>query len=1098
MVLLKSLFLYFIKNSGNNMKNRLILLASTFFLLNTLLCFSEARFMKYPDLNGDKIVFTYEGDLWLANAQGGQSVRITSHPGEESSAKFSPDGKWIAFTGDYDGNNNAYLIPASGGKPKRLTWNDGCQVLNWTRDGKNIVFRNARESDYRGITRLWSVSPEGEMPSALPVPKGILCSFSPDGKKMAYNPRGREEYYWKRYKGGQFIELWLYDYETNQYSKLTDYVGKNAYPMWIGEFLYFASDRGENGITNIYKYDFAIKKIEQVTFHKDFDVQMPSTDGKKIIYMNAGYIYILDPKDNSSNKITVDAPNDDWKLADRTINPTDYIHSFNVSNDGKTAVFDARGDVFSASVKDNGEQPKNLTNTNDSRERYSDISPDGKWIAFFSDKTGDYELYIKSTENEKAEWTKLTNGLGRTSYHTVWSPDSKKLLFSTKDFNLYYIDINEKALVLVDTSRQLKNDEFYWEVSDYCWSPDSKWISYSFVQFNRNNQIFLYSLESAKKQAVTSDFYDCMNPSFDVNGDMLYFLSYQDYSVRMDIFEDNHIINHPVQVMAIQLRAGEKPPFVSDDTVSKESKPFRIDLENISSRIFKAPIPSGNYFYLKAGKGRVTYASVDGYEGGEYRGVFTPRAGEKWTLNIFSAKDKKVFSIPDKISDWRISSNGEQVIIKKSSDYYVKKLNDFDSSRGLKDKINLSKMFYTIDVKKEWAQIFNDTWRWYRDFFYDPDFHGKDWKALGDKFKACIPDLRSRQDLNWLMSQMVGELCVSHTYVGGGDFSPQQSVRGQVYTGYLGCDLVPDKSGYYRIEKILGPTEFSQNSRGPLSKQDIKVKDGDLLLAINGFEIKYPENIYKHLQVTPGEKVSITVSSSAGGKGETYEVEPVGSEYGLRYDRWISDNINTIKKNSNDEVGYMHLTAMGDQNTGQFDKYWRAFRYKKGLIIDVRGNGGGWTEYFMIDKLERQMVAYNCVKGMENFRYPGSVTTGKLIVISNEYNGSDGEAFIEHFKARKLGTVIGVPSWGGLVGILNSQTTIDNGNVEQSNNGFYNKEGKWLVENHGADPDIYIDNDPESLMQGRDMQLEKAIETAKEQIKADPFTFPSKPAIPKR
>jgi len=562
----------------------------------------------------------------------------------------------------------------------------------------------------------------------------------------------------------------------------------------------------------------------------------------------------------------------------------------------------------------------------------------------------------------------------------------------------------------------------------------------------------------------------------------------------MDIFEDNHVINHPVQVMACQLRAGEKPPFISDDTTANEKKEFRIDLDGIGNRMFKVPVPSGNYFYLKAGKKKVTYCSVDGYDGGEYRGVFAPRSGEKWEFHLFSPKDKKETVMRDKISNWKLSTNGEYAIIKKSNDYYVKKISDLDSDKPLKDKINLSKMFYTVDVQKEWLQIFNDAWRWYRDFFYDPGFHGHDWKAMGDKFRAMLPDIKSRQDLNWLLSQMVGELCVSHTYIGGGDHSPQTYQPKQVFTGYLGCDFKPDENGFYKITKIYGPTEFSPNVRGPLTKPDIDIKEGDFLTAINGVKVKYPDNIYKHLLVTPGEKVKLTVNSKAfDDGGRTYDVEPTSYEYQLRYERWIADNINKIKNETGGDVGYMHLTAMGDQNVGQFDKYWRAFRYKKGLIIDVRGNGGGWTEYFMIDKLERQMVAYNCVKGMTEFRYPGSVTSGKIVVISNENNGSDGEAFIEHFKASKLGTVVGVPSWGGLVGILNSQSTIDNGNVEQSNNAFYGKEGKWLVENHGADPDIYIENDPVSVMAGKDPQLEKAIEVIQTQIKADPFTFPKKP-----
>jgi len=370
---------------------------------------------------------------------------------------------------------------------------------------------------------------------------------------------------------------------------------------------------------------------------------------------------------------------------------------------------------------------------------------------------------------------------------------------------------------------------------------------------------------------------------------------------------------------------------------------------------------------------------------------------------------------------------------------------------------------------------------------------------MGEKYKALLPHLNSRQDLNWLLQQMVGDLCVSHTYVGGGDMGPGSSVSNPVSTGLLGADLVRHASGFYRFKTIYGPTPYNRNLSSPLARPDIEIKEGDYLIAINGKKIKVPENIHKHLQITSGERVKITVNAEPSSEGaKTYEVEPIRSERSLRYERWIADNIRTVLEKSNGDLGYLHLTAMGAGNIGQFDKYWRAFRYKKGIIIDVRGNRGGWTEYFMIDKLERTMVAFNCLKEMVPFRYPGSVCNGKYVVVTNEANGSDGEAFVEHFKARKLGTVVGVPSWGGLVGIINGQRTIDNGTIHQSNNSFYGREGKWLVENHGADPDIYVENPPASVLAGRDRQLEYAIDLILRQIKEDPYSFPSKPAYPRR
>jgi len=404
-----------------------------------------------------------------------------------------------------------------------------------------------------------------------------------------------------------------------------------------------------------------------------------------------------------------------------------------------------------------------------------------------------------------------------------------------------------------------------------------------------------------------------------------------------------------------------------------------------------------------------------------------------------------------------------------------------------------------VEPREEWAQIFDDAWRWYRDFFYDPAMHGKDWKKIGETYSSYLPQLTSRQDLNWLLLQMVGELCVSHTYISGGDNGPQKQPDNPVYNGYLGAEFQASPEGYYRLKTIFGPTEYARDLKAPLVRPDIVAKEGDYLIAIDGREVRAPRNPYAFLQMIKGQKVSVTINDKPRAAGaRTYVVEPIDSEYNLRYNRWIADNIRRVTEASGGDIGYMHITAMSSDNTAQFDKFWRAFRYKKGLIIDVRGNGGGWTEYFLIDKLERKMTAYDCLRNMVPFQYPPSASNAHLAVLTNEYNGSDGEAFIEHFKARKLGTVIGVPSWGGLVGILNGQTTIDNGTVQQSNNAFYGPGGKWLVENHGADPDILVENDPASAVAGRDKQLEAAIEVLMKKIKEEPFVFPEKPPYPKK
>ncbi|HEX6974779.1 MAG TPA: S41 family peptidase [Vicinamibacterales bacterium] len=1056
---------------------------------------TPGRFMQYPDISGNTIVFSWERDLWSVPATGGVATRLTTHPGTENAPKLSPDGKQIVFQGQYDGGAAIYLMPLSGGTPKRVTFmGTGTQPIGWTPDGRRIVFRSSHENTFRPITKLYTVTPGGSLPEQMPMERGILCSYSPDGTKLVYNRRGNEEYYWKRYKGGQYTDIWLYDFTANSFTALTDYVGKNAYPMWIGNRMYFVSDRAKSGIANLFSYDFASKKVEQVTDFADFDVQMPETDGTSIVFLQAGWIHVFDPATGKARKVSVEMPSDRWETADRTVNPRDYIHAMTVSNDGKTAVFEARGDIYTVAT-DDSRPPKNLTNTPGTRERFPQISPDGKKVAFYSDKSGDYQIYTIDSSGQGA-WEQLTTTLDRYAYHLEWSPDGSKILFGNKDFTLFYLDVASKKLTKIASSNQMKNDEFFWEVSDYSWSPDSKWVAYSFVEFNRNNEVFLYSLEQAKSVAVTDGFYDSLNPTFDGNGEYLYFLSYRDFTARMDIFEDNHVIANPVQVMVLQLKAGQAPPF---DKYAKHAEPgaFRVDVAGIETRVFPLPVKSGNYFFLKAGKGRVTFASTDGFGESEYETIFNPNGEDKWTFNVFDMDAQKLTMSESTVSDWKLSLNREQILTKKGNVYFAGPL-DKVTAKSQGTKLNLDQMAYRVSPVAEWTQIFNDTWRWYRDFFYDANMHGHDWKKMGDKFKAVIPELNNRGDLNWLLSQMVGELSVSHTYVSGGDTAPAQLPANPAFPGLLGADLKVDASGYPRLARILGPTPYNSDLVAPLSRPDVDVKEGDFLISVDGHDLK-GDNPYRYLQVTRGQRVTIAVNSTPSpGGAKTYEIEPLRSETDLRYNRWIADNIAAVQKASNGELGYMHITAMSSDNTGQFDKYWRAFRDRKGIVIDVRGNGGGWTEYFIIDKLERKMTAQNVLRGMVPFRYPGSVTTGPVAVLTNEYNGSDGEAFIEHIKARKLATVIGVPSWGGLVGILNGQTTIDNGTIQQSNNSFYNDKQQWLIENHGGDPDILVENDPASASAGKDAQLEKAIEVLLKQIKEQPFTFPAVPKYPIR
>ena len=1075
----------------------------------------EARFFSYPDVRGDRIVFAWEADLYLTTVEGGTAVRLTHHPGGELAPKFSPDGKWIAYSTFNDGVFDVWTMSAEGGTPTRLTWPPlGGQVVAWTPDSRHVVFRSrwgvppaARDQ------KLYRVSLDAAMPEPLPIDRGQNVSFSADGSKMLYVRKGNEDYYWKRYKGGQYPDIWLADLTAGTFERVTDYVGRNAYPMWVGDTMFFNSDRAPDGITNLWAQDQKTGAVRQVTTHTDFDVTSPSTDGKRIVYVQAGHLHLLDVAGGAPRKVPVRIPSDDWRLQERWINPAEYAQFVDVAGDGKSVVVGVRGDVFHLALADKETLPRNLTATPGVREDTPRLSPDGRQVAYFSDASGEYQLYVRDVATGEA--TQVTADLDRKVYHPRWSPDGKKILFGDKDYSLFVVDLATKKRTKIDESRHLDNDEFTWEVSDYAWSPDSRWVAYSLPRENRNNAIFLYDTLEGRKVQLTDDFYENLNPRFDADGGYLYFLSYRNYQIGMDPFEDNHIVANPARVMVAQLRKGEKPPFVKRPATEtakpeggekpKETKEdparFRVDVEGLTSRVYTLPVDPGNDFHLLAGKGYVAWSTVPLFTEAEYEEIYRPGGETKWTLHVFSMKDQKEVSLEDKIAEAQVSVNGEHLVLRKEKAFYVTELAKAYESKKLGTEVDVSGMTYRVAPREEWRQIFADAWRWYRDFFYDRDMHGRDWKALRARFAPWVEEIRTRQQLNWLLSEMVGDLSVSHTYISGGDMGPVVTPPAPaVSPGLLGADLVADReAGLYRFARIYGPTPYFTEIETPLARPDVEVKEGDYLLAVNGQPVRVPENYFRHLQVGKSDEVSLTVGRSAKDPApRTYRVRLAKSDREARYARWVTDNVDKVLKASNGDVGYMHVTAMGGGGIMQFDKFWRAFRYKKGLVIDVRGNGGGWTEYFMIDKLERQQVAFNVLKGMEPYRYPNPASRAHFVLVSNEDNGSDGEAFVEHFKARRLGTVVGVPSWGGLVGIVNGQRTIDNGRVEQSNNAFYGRAGKWFVENHGADPDVLQDNDPASVMAGRDLQLEKAVEVALRKIKDEPWEFPGVPAYPRR
>jgi len=1073
------------------------------FTLLSLASAEEGRLMRFPDIHKDKIVFVYAGDLWLVPSQGGIARRLTTHEGLELFPKFSPDGEWIAFTGQYDGNTDVYLIPSEGGEPVRLTFYRGFEntserhgfddmVLGWHRDNQKVLFRSWRDSYNGWFQRLFLVDKDGGFPEVLPLPEGGLTSFSPDGDKIAYNRIFRNFRTWKRYKGGLAQDIWIYDLKKNEVEKITDYKGTDTYPMWHQDKIYFGSDRDHT--MNIFSYDLNTKSIKKITNHQEFDVNWPSLGPENIIYENGGFLYVLDLTSENSRKITVQIP-DDMVLARPEIESvSDYITDFTVSPDAKRALMVARGDVFTLPEKKGN--TRNLSNSSSSKEKNAIWSPDGKWIAYISDRTGEEELYIIAQDGKSNEM-QITNDGHVFRFPPVWSPDSKKLLHADNDYKLFYVDIETKKINLIDSS-------LVWRIEEYSWSPDSKWATYIKLADNRMNSVFLYSLEKSRVYRVTEDFTDDREPVFDPEGKYLYFLSKRDFNAAIGRMDFNFTYDEMTRIYVTTLQAETPSPLApeSDEVEIKEEekekkKPeekeekktveIKIDLARIADRVVALPIDPGNYQRLKAAKGKILYLS-------QPTRTLTGKRPKK-TLHFFDMEERKEHELLSEIDDFDLSFGGEKIIYQSGKEYGIIEAKTGKHKVG-DGKLDLSQMEMKVDRKKEWKQIFNEVWRWERDFFYDPNMHGVDWEMMRNRYGELLPYVGHRFDLTYVLGEMIGELCCSHAYVGGGD-KPKVNL---VETGLLGVDLEPDiNTGFYKIKKILEGENWKENLRSPLTEPGIEVEEGEYLIEVNDQLLKYPQNPYAPFENTVGKTVTLKVNSKPVLDGaREVEVKPINSEFNLRELNWILSNREKVEKATNGKVGYIFLPDMGGGGLNEFAKSFFAQVDKEGLIIDVRYNGGGFVSQMILERLRRVLKGMAASRGPLDWTYPDRVFHGHMVCIINCYSASDGDYFPYFFREYGLGTIIGTRSWGGVVGFDDVGRMVDKGYIIAPQTAPFGPEGEWIMENYGVDPDIEIDNSPDLVVQGRDPQLEKAIEVIMKKITEEPKKFPVRPAYPEK
>ncbi len=1074
----------------------------------------ETHLMRFPDIRRDQVVFVYAEDLWVASTKGGPARRLTAHPGDELYPKFSPDGKWIAFTGQYDGNSDVFVVPAAGGEPKRLTFHPGTDmVLGWSPDGR-ILFRSSRASDLPDYDRLFLISPEGGVPEMLSVPRASLVSFSADGQRIAYNFTSQEFRTWKRYRGGWKSPIAIFDLKKHTYETLPTTQAMDMFPMWYGNSVYFISDR--DGVMNLYRCELGSKKTTKLTNYTEYDIKWPSLGPDAIAYENGGLLYQYDLKKNEARNIPIYVASDEVPARAEFKNVGSRIGWFDISPTGVRALFEARGEIFTVPAEHGS--PRNLTNSPGVHELNPVWSPDGKWIAYLSDRSGEYEIYLRPQMG--GDEVRLTSDGDQTRYryNPAWSPDSKKIAYSDKKLRLWYIDIEKKQPVLVDSAE-------YNARLLASWSPDSRWLAYTKpVDGFGKECIYLYSTEQGKANRVSDGFYDDSNPVFDPGGKYLYFLSNRFFYPTPGATETRFNYYNTTGIFALTLKADEAAPFgpQSDeekaaeekkadekkaedqkkaeapaakegekkaDEKKAEVKPVQIDLDGLAKRISQVPVPAGIYRRLLARKDKLFYLSAPMEAAQMGRPGPSQPVG---VLHVYDVKKRDDKTLLQGIYGYELDKEGGKLIYGAQDTYGI-----IEAAPGKKvgdGKVNTAAMQVLSDPKEEWKEILHEAWRVERDFYWDPGMGGADWAAIGKRYEALLPWVAHRSDLNYIIGEMIAELNTSHTYVGGGDVPD----RKRVGVGMLGADLEAD-GGFFRIKKIYPGENWIDEFRSPLTEPGLKVKVGNYLIAVEGQLTRADREPYAYFQNMANKVVTLKINDKPSAEGSwDVLVKTIGSEANLRYFNWVENNRRKVEEATGGRIGYMHVPDTSVGGVIMFDTYFTGQLGKEGLIVDERFNHGGWSPDFYTEKLGRRLLLALAPREGKAF-VPQPAFFGPKVMIVNEQAGSGGDLFPFYFKKEKLGPLVGTRTWGGLIGMGGFPPTLDGGMVtapgwawwEPSDKGG----GEWVVENHGVDPDYVVEQRPDLLLQGHDPQLEKAIELTLEGLKKQPAPL-HKPVYP--
>jgi tricorn protease len=1066
--------------------------------------------MRNPTVSKTHIVFGYAGDLWIVSRSGGEASRLTSGIGVESSPLFSPDGTMVAFTGEYDGNTDVYVVPAAGGVPKRLTYHPGPDALKgWTPDGKQVIFASGRNSESGRTSQLYTLPIDGVFPAAIPLPMAFEAAYSPDAKRLAYVPLPRVFQAWKRYRGGTAAPIWIANLADSAVEKVPRTDSNDFNPMWPpadpGK-IYFLSDR--SGTVTLFAYDLASKKVAQVIRNDGLDIKSASAGPDAIVYEQFGALNLYDFKSGKIRRVDVTVQGDMPGVRAKYEKVGERISGAALSPTGARAVFEARGEILTVPAEKGN--ARNLTNTPGVAERDPAWSPDGKLIAYFSDESGEYQLHLRE-QSGMGEVKKI--GLGNPPsffYSPTWSPDSKKIAYTDKRLNVWYVDLDKGVPVKVDTSKR--------GIGALTWSPDSRWLTYTKPLESWYRAVFVYSLEDAKVSQVTDGLSDAASPQFDRGGKYLYFTASTDVGPAIfgfDMSSYPHTATRSVYVAVLRKdlpsplapesdeekvaddkdkdkdkeKSGDKP---ADKPAEGEKKPdpaaakkepprVAIDFDKIGQRILALPIPARNYGRLLAGKANTIFLaeSLPAAPGVTGR-----------TVHKFDLEKRKLDKVLDNVSGFDLSANGEKILYRQRDSWFITSI--AQPVKPGEGKIKTDEMEVYVDPRAEWDQMYRETWRIERDFFYDPNYHGLDLQATAKRYEPYVASLTHRADLNYLFNEMLGELSVGHLYVGGGDVPDPKRIPG----GLLGADYKLD-NGRYRFARVYDGENWNPQLRAPLTQPGVNVVAGEYLLAVNGRNLTASDNIYRFFENTSGKSVVLRVGPNADGTGaRDVTVVPVASEQGLRNLAWIEGNRRKVSELSGGRLAYVWLPDTAGGGYTNFNRYYFSQLDKQGAVIDERFNGGGHAADYIIDYLRKPLMSYWAVRDGDDFRQPFGTLPGPKAMIVNEYAGSGGDYMPWMFRRTGIGPLVGKRTWGGLVGIGGYPQLIDGGSVTAPHFAFYTPEGQWEVENHGVAPDIEVEMDPKAWREGRDPQLEKAVEVVLKALNQNPPKQPHRPAYP--